>query len=358
MTRPMFRAVVLVGVLQLSWSAFPGLPGAAVQAQQPQVASDVEYQAALEAGELALRERRFEDALRAFTTASEQQGRKSAQAFYGLCRARIGLSAHGDAVKACESGLKYVGDDDPLAARLHNERGLALTSLATSNKDKALRDAREEFRAVVGLTSEIPIAWFNLGVVAARLGDDEESVTAFRTYLDSGADGSEAELARDLVASPRRVREPVAPEFSVPTFNGSVVSLKSLRGRTVLLDFWGTWCPPCRAASPALVKLQKRYAGEPLTIVGISSDPPEDEPKVRRYVESYDMPWPQHLDVSRKVHDAYEIDAFPTYIIIDGDGIVTVRLRGWASNTEQRLDSEIRKSLKAGAERQLRFGRR
>lgn len=79
---------------------------------------------------------------------------------------------------------------------------------------------------------------------------------------------------------------------------------------------------------------------------------------MRRYVESYEMPWPQHLDASQAVHKAYQVDAFPTFIVIDGDGIVTLRMRGWSGNTEQRLDNKIRKNLKAGAERQQRFGQR
>jgi thiol-disulfide isomerase/thioredoxin len=340
-----FAALILVGALLV-----PGLLGSMPRAQHAD--------AALNDGELALRERRFKEAIKAFTTANEQQGRKSPRAFLGLCRAHNGLGAHGDAVKACEQGLKFVDGDVRLAAQLHNERGLALSARAKSHKDRALREAQQAFRSVVELTSEIPIAWFNLGVVAARQGADEESVAAFQAYLDSGAAGSEADLARELVVSPRRAREPVAPEFSVPTFDGQVVSLKSLRGHTVLLDFWATWCPPCRQSSPALVRLAKKYAGEPFSIVGISSDQPGDEAKVRRYVESYEMPWPQHLDASQAVHKAYEIDAFPTFIVIDGDGIVTLRMRGWSGSTEQRLDNEIRKNLKAGAERQRRFEQR
>lgn len=303
--------------------------------------------AALSDGELALRERRFEDAIKAFSRANEQHGNKSPQAFLGLCRAHYGLGAHGAAVKACDSGLKFVDDDDGLTARLHNERGLALSASATGPKDRALRDARQAFRSAIDLTSDIPIALFNLGVVAARQGDDEESAAAFRAYLATGAAGSEADMARELIVSPRRVREPVAPEFSVTTFDGKTVSLKSLRGRTVLLDFWATWCAPCRQSSPALVRLAKRYAGEPFSIVSISSDQPEDEARVRRYIESYEMAWPQHLDATQAIYKAYEIDTVPTFIVIDGDGIITLRMRGWMSNTEQGLDNEIRKTLKA-----------
>ena len=209
MTRPFVVPTVVVGAL-LWLSGFPEPPGGAVQAQPQQALQDVEYEAALNDGELALRGRRFEEALEAFKDANERRDKKSPQAFYGICRAQNGMADYGDAAKACENGLKYVGDDPWLEARLHHERGLALTARVTSNKDKLLREAEEEFRAVVQLTAEIPIAWFNLGVIAVRQGHDEEGIAAFQAYLDSGATGSEVELARELRDSPRRLREPVA----------------------------------------------------------------------------------------------------------------------------------------------------
>ncbi len=352
MVRLRFTFAVVVGAL-VAWSWAPGPSVGTVQAEQQQAPPDFEYEAALSDGEIALRERRFEDALEAFTTANERRDRKSPEALYGICRVHNALEDPAEAEKACESGLKYAGNEARLVAGLRYERGVARVARATGPEDKRLRDALEDLQATVSITDEIPMAWFNLGVVAATLGRDDVGSAAFQAYLDSG-EGSQNELARELLFSPRRLREPVAPEFSIETLDHGTVSLKSLRGRTVLLDFWATWCGPCQIAEPALVKLHKKYADQPFTIVGIDFDPPIQEPRVRNYIEQHEMAWPQHIDASRAVLDAYDVDGFPTYIVIDADGIVSLRVVGWRPNTEQQLDREIAKSLEAGAAKSVR----
>jgi len=327
--------------------------GPTIRAEGTQVNQDPQYVSALQAGEQALRERRFDAALEAFTSANEMQGKMSPEALYGICRAHNGLQAPDQAEKACEDGLKYPADDRRLVAGLRYERGAARVARATGLRDKRLKDAREDFDAVVKLTNDIPMAWYNLGVVSAMLGRDEESAAAFQAYLDS-SDRSMADMARELLYSPRRVREPVAPDLSLQTLDHGIVNLKDLRGRTVLLDFWATWCGPCRIAEPAIARLQKKYADQPFSIVGIDYDPPIQEPRIRVYIEQHEMVWPQHIDGGKTVLDAYDVEGFPTYILIDGDGIVSLRLLGWEGNTAQRLDREIAKNLQAIAAKSVR----
>jgi len=344
-------AIVTVALV---WSSLGlGPVGGAARAESPQGAQDPQFENALQAGEQALRERRFDAALAAFTSANEMHDRKSPQALYGICRAHNGLGAADEAEKACAEGLSQIGGDTRLVAGLRYERGVARVARASGLGDRRLRDARDDLDAAVKLTNEIPMAWFNLGVVSAMLGRDDESLVAFQAYLESG-EGSMDEMARELLYSPRRVREPVAPELSLQTLDHGIVNLKDLRGRTVLLDFWATWCGPCQIAEPAIARLRKKYADQPFSIVGIDYDPPIQEPRIRAYIERHDMAWPQHIDANESVLDAYDVEGFPTYILIDGDGIVSLRLLGWEGNTELRLDREIAKNVKAIAAKPVR----
>ena len=124
---------------------------------------------------------------------------------------------------------------------------------------------------------------------------------------------------------------------------GQRITLESLRGKTVLLDFWGTWCPPCRAATPDLVRLARKHAERPFVIVGVSSD--ENEKVVQDYVQKHLMPWPQFVDLRRQVHRAFNVSAFPTYVIIDEEGIVRGRRSGYSNETARWLDREVERWL-------------
>ena len=125
--------------------------------------------------------------------------------------------------------------------------------------------------------------------------------------------------------------------------DGQRITLESLRGKTVLLDFWGTWCPPCRAATPDLVRLATKHAERPFVIVGVSSD--ESEKVVQDYVQKHRMSWPQFVDLRRQVHRAFKVTVFPTYVIIDEEGIVRGRRYAYNSDTARWLDREVERWL-------------
>ena len=128
-----------------------------------------------------------------------------------------------------------------------------------------------------------------------------------------------ARLTRQLVAKP-------APELSVRDINGNPVSLADFRGRTVLLDFWTTWCPPCRADAPALDKLYRKYKEHDLMIVGISVN--EDHSVVEKYLADHPHSYPVVLTTENDMPRPYQVGAFPTYIVIEKDGTVTAAAEG------------------------------
>ena len=117
-----------------------------------------------------------------------------------------------------------------------------------------------------------------------------------------------------------------APELTLKDIEGKTVSLSALKGKVVLLDFWTTWCPPCRADAPALDKLYKKYGAKDLMILGISVS--EEHAIVQKFLKDHPHEFPVALTTENEMPRPYQIGAFPTYIVIDRDGILATAVQG------------------------------
>lgn len=345
--------------LLIAASLIVGL-GVWVAAQTPPLqnpAQDPATAGALQQGEASLKARRFEEALGVFKRANDLQKKQSAAAFFGISRAYRGLGAYKSEADACADGLKVVGEDKRLAALLHNQRGMALASQAEKNTDKVIKEAEGEFRSVLVLTETMPIAWYNLGAMLLRQSRDDEGRVALQAYLESGARGSEVELAKKMIENPRRGREPFAPEYSFTSLDGDAIRSSELLGKVVLLDFWGTWCGPCREATDDLVRLYKKYSKNPqFVMVGISSDGVNDKGKLVDYINQKGMGWVHVHDMpQRALHRAFDVVKFPTYIVVDPEGVMIevyqrgvaqTRLEGWGSTMAGQIENGVKRALK------------
>jgi peroxiredoxin len=130
---------------------------------------------------------------------------------------------------------------------------------------------------------------------------------------------------------------PMAPDFSLQDLSDQMVSLSDFRGKVVLLDFWATWCPPCRMSIPELVKLQDKYRDSGLDIIGISLDDPQDglSRYLREFKEKYKINY-RILRFNSKVMQDYfgmESPAIPTMFVIDRDGKIREKIVGFDPNT-------------------------
>jgi thiol-disulfide isomerase/thioredoxin len=318
-----------------------------VGAQAPPAPADPKFTAALQQGEAALKQRKWQDGLEAFRTANAMLDKKSAAALYGVARSFQGLKAFKSAADACREGLKYVGGDQRFEAVLHNQLGMALFSQAEKNTDKVIKDAEAEFRAALALKDAPPITHYNLGIALLKQSRDEEGIAALKTFTDSGAKTPEVDLARGMIENPRRARENFAPAFSLTSMQGEFFSNKELEGKVVYLDFWGQWCGPCRALTPDLVKLNKKYKDNPnFVMIGISSDARADEQKWRDYISQNKMEWVHFLDLRHQVINAFQIDAYPTGVVIGPDGIMLLREVGGGIATKGTIEDAIKKGLK------------
>jgi thiol-disulfide isomerase/thioredoxin len=308
-----------------------------------------EVMAALQQGEALLASRKYDEALGAFTQANKLQDKTSAPALFGMARAYHALNAWKSAADACAEGLKYVGGDKRLECLLHNQRGLSFLQLAQKPTDKAFRDAETEFRTILTATETLPTVWFNLGVTLLRQNRDPEGIEALKVFLDSGLKTPDIETAKRMIDEPRRARENFAPEFAIASMEGEYINLKEMREKVVLLDFWGTWCGPCVAATPMVQGLAKTFSKDPrFTMISISSDSPQDTAKLKDFIAANKMTCPEIHDTARKVINQYQVNSYPTYVVIDGEGIVRTRLSGYsASTTQNDLGRAIADALKA-----------
>ena len=102
--------------------------------------------------------------------------------------------------------------------------------------------------------------------------------------------------------------------------------MADLRGKTVLLDFWTTWCPPCQADAPSIEKLNEKYGNKNLAVIGISVS--EDREIVESYLKKHPHNYPVVLSSENQLPRPYQIGVFPTYLIISPDGTLMTAAKG------------------------------
>ncbi|HSG06579.1 MAG TPA: TlpA disulfide reductase family protein [Nitrospiria bacterium] len=118
-----------------------------------------------------------------------------------------------------------------------------------------------------------------------------------------------------------------APNFRLPAMDREDISLASLKGKVVLLNFWATWCGPCRAEMPSMEALYKEFKGRKFEILAISSDIDGERP-VRPFVEALGLTYPILFDADFRVDNKYLIRSVPTSLIVDKSGVITHRIQG------------------------------
>ena len=147
-----------------------------------------------------------------------------------------------------------------------------------------------------------------------------------------------------FLASPAEELLPVeqrwqAPDFVLPGLDGSRVGLEAYRGNVVLLNFWATWCPPCRAEMASMEELYRGYSNRGLILLAVSTDVGGAE-VVRPYIQSRGLTFPILLDPRGAVAHRYAVRVLPTTYLIDPAGHIVARevgARGWAGARARRL---------------------
>ena len=297
------------------------------------------YDAEFEKARQLLQQRDYFNALKGFQRASQLAGGKSADAFLGMAQAMDGMKVYKNALDASQSAIDRAQHDAHLLARAHKMKGQIYEAMGE------LPSAESELRAAIAADPEGRVAdvHFMLGRVLIAAHRDADGIAELRQEIEQRPNGTTADDARALIANPRRGREHYAPDFSVTALDGQPISLETLKGKIVLIDFWASWCGPCVRALPSVRKVQKDHARDPLVVVGISAD--REESAWKSFMSKNGMVWPQHWDRNGDLRRLFDVKAIPTYVLLDADGIELMRVSGSGFHEARNLSAEIDRQI-------------
>lgn len=168
---------------------------------------------------------------------------------------------------------------------------------------------------------------------------EPEVVKATRTHAGKGYGFCSDKCAKAFDADPVAYLPPefprALPEFALTDLNGAAVSPAALEGNVVLLDFWATWCAPCKKAMPELQALHDKYKDRGLSVIGISIDE-EGASKVNKYLASKKFTYRMAIDDPKKpAWDAFRVKAIPAAYLIDREGRIVAQWLGAAPDAKE-----------------------
>jgi len=150
---------------------------------------------------------------------------------------------------------------------------------------------------------------------------------------------SASNSADDQASSVSRTDAAPAPDFTLEDLSGNLFSLSTMRGRAVLLDFWASWCGPCRAEMPVLERLHRQFAERGLLVVGVNVNEPRET--AARFIEQHGYTFTVLLDRRLEASMLYDARALPTLVLVDAEG--NVRAYGQGTRSEAELRADLRR---------------
>jgi tetratricopeptide (TPR) repeat protein len=316
------RAIVFIGLLSCAI-----LTPLDAFGQEPSTAAtkDDDFQQALNNANVLLRQGRVDDAVNEFRRAAKLKDDKCAECFQRIGQVYLQLRKLDEAAAAFRQSAEL---KPPNEAEMYNILGVTLY----------LKGDKQSYAdAVIALQKAIEVskgkvvkAYYNLGFALIKSGQEDEGVAVLKKFLELDPGASEASQARAVVGNLKMVDAKVAPAFAVKSHTGDDLALEKFRGKVVLLDFWASWCIPCRVDMPEVRKIWKQYGGDRFTIVGINLD--SNRPAFDAYMKEESITWPQYYDGlgwNNKISRLYGVYAIPHTVLIDQEGVIKATgLRG------------------------------
>jgi thiol-disulfide isomerase/thioredoxin len=296
-----------------------------------------EFERELNEGKQAAAQGHSAEALGHFNKANQLHEDKCSECFVWLARIEM---AKGDLRQALEWTEKASGTatSGPERAGAQLYRGIILT------RQGDLAQAETAFKAATAANPACVECKFNLGFVLLKEAKTVEGVEILKTVAPEFAGTPRGREIQRFIADPSRVRKHYAPEFSAKLSSGQEINLDTFAGKVVLLDFWGTWCAPCRVSLPLLKDLAAKADPAKVAIVSINEYDPK--PKWEQFIRDNSMTWPQVYDGDLSLHNAFAVDGFPRYYILSKDGIILAEFKGWNQNGEATISHAIAEALK------------
>ncbi|HXF39222.1 MAG TPA: tetratricopeptide repeat protein, partial [Blastocatellia bacterium] len=262
------NASALMSLIVIGWVGYQS--SAAAQetekkpvAQPPVVEPSDEFQQTMTRGRTLLRQGRIDEAINEYWKAAKLRDDKCAECFQTIGQIYFQL---GRLKEAAALFRQAIGLKPPNEAELNNVLGVALY---LQNDKQAYEEAATALQRSIELSGgKVVTAYYNLGFALIKSGKEEAGVNALKKFLELQPSSPDASQARAVIANTRMIDLPVAASFSVKSSTGADLVLEKHRGKIVLLDFWATWCIPCRADIPEVRKIWKQYGGDQFLIIG------------------------------------------------------------------------------------------
>ena len=209
-------------------------------------------------------------------------------------------------------------------AMAHYQFGLILRlEGAEKHKQETFARAHEEMSKALAAAANFPDAVFMDGQILAHMNQDDAAKRQFEQFVKMAKeDDPNRQRAERYISDPELARARMAPAFAVTTTDGKRIALDDLKGSAVLIDFWATWCAPCREALPHMREIAKKFQGKPLVILSVSLD--DDEKKWADFVAKNEMTWSQYRDggFTGPVATLFGVRVIPQTFTIDADGVL------------------------------------
>jgi thiol-disulfide isomerase/thioredoxin len=289
-------------------------------------------------------------AIDSYRKANKQDGYHCLECLRRAYTLASGIGDYKAARTAVQEGLPAARTDADRAI-MHYWIALALQREGIEQKkDKCFADSCDEFKTALALNPGFASPHFGYGVSLAYLRQDDAARAEFSAFLNQDKDVPPLHLrAQRFIDRVDLARARMAPAFSVTTLDGQNISLDSLAGKVVLIDFWATWCGPCRNALPHMRKIVKQFQGQPFVAISISLD--SDDAKWKAFVAQNEMTWLQYRDggFDGPLATRFGVRAIPATFSIDADGVLEDQHVG-----DESIEGKLKKLVAQAVEMQNR----
>ena len=293
-----------------------------------------------------------ETAIRTFLSANKQDDGHCVTCLNHAFNLAFKTGDYKDAENVLRDLLSLAHFDTDRAA-IHLRLGTTLQREAVSKKkDSCFTESCDEFKVGLQQDPTLSLSHYGMGVSLAYLHQDDAARTEFNAFLREDKENEDLhERARRFAERVELARARMAPAFEITTIDGQHVTMDSLQGKVVLIDFWATWCGPCRQALPHMREVVRKFAGQPFVALSISLD--SDENKWKAFVAKNEMTWLQTRDggFNGATSQLFGVNAIPATFSIDADGVLEDQHVGDA-NIEGKLKKMIARANELAAHKQ------
>ena len=271
-------------------------------------------------------------ALDDFKKADKQDGGRCRACQRQMVKYGIKLQEWKTAEFAAAEMIEGARDQKEIALAHYQYAVVLIDEAQEKHKQEIFSHAHDELEKALSAFQNFPDAVYLDGVALGSLGQDAAAKERFEQFVKvRPASDPQRQRAVRYLARPELVRARMVPPFTVTTVDGKKLSMDDLQGKVVLLDFWATWCAPCREALPHMQQVAKKFKDEPLVILSVSLD--SNEQAWKEFIDKHEMTWLHYRDggFTGPISRMFGVTAIPHTFTIDTDGVLQEEHIGDAS---------------------------